>query len=762
MAVDAQLAELLSRWEQARERGEALTPEALCAECPGRLSEVRDQIDKLARMDRWLDTKGQTRTGDRTEVHVDSDIQAALAIESRYASVRFLDRGGLGIVCVGHDERLHRDVALKFIDDAHAAVPECLEQFLVEAEVTGRLEHPGVVPVYGLGRTSSGRPFYAMRFIEGETLDAAIERFHNSAEVESKELLRHQLLTRFISVCNTIGYAHNRGIVHRDIKPANVMLGRYGETLVVDWGLALPVGRDEKAKASGERTLLPQSAKRGSQSSSATAGTPPYMSPEQAAGEQPVGMASDVYSLGATLYKLLTGQPPYTGKTAHEILLAVPHGEFPRPRSLRSDVPAALEAICLKAMALKPADRYPSALALAKDVEHWLADEPVSVHPEFLIAQGGRWFRRHRAAALTAVLALLAISGILMLANVRSRQQTRSEHTARVEAERAQDRSLLLAAQFAARTVAGVVEAIQRTTEIEALDPDLRALLAEIDTAGSATAEHRARLQAWIDSRFIKHTDTTHAAAWFITDPRGTQLVRSPASGDTEGRSFATRDYFHGGGRELTAAEAAANPPAPIQRSHVSRAFRSKATGELMVAFATPVWSGAPQAAGSRVLGLLATTVQANRFDVLRLEAEGPKAEEMVVLVDLREDWLQSQPQRGLILHQQHSGQPQTGGVNANDLARVDPSIVDRLTTLWQHADRQSRSARPAGAAQPEELLMRSYVDPQGLEWTAALAAVPVSPASDAGDEDREDRRLRWGVLVQRRQGERASDSISE
>src|SRR5688572_910780 len=181
MPLDPQLAELLSRWEEARERGETLTPETLCTDCPQRLPEVREQIDKLAQMDRWLDTKGRTWTGERTHVQMDPDIQADLTIESRYGAVHFLDRGGLGIVCVGHDERLHRDVALKFIDDHHSGIPECLQQFLVEAEVTGRLEHPGVVPVYGMGRTSTGRPFYAMRYIQGETLDAAIERYHNPA-----------------------------------------------------------------------------------------------------------------------------------------------------------------------------------------------------------------------------------------------------------------------------------------------------------------------------------------------------------------------------------------------------------------------------------------------------------------------------------------------------------------------------------------------------------------------------------------------------
>lgn len=751
MALDAQLAELLSRWEVARERGETLTPEALCTECPQRLPEVREQIDKLAQMDRWLDTKGRTRTGERTHVQMDADIQADLTIESRYGAVHFLDRGGLGIVCVGHDDRLHRDVALKFIDDHHSGIPECLQQFLVEAEVTGRLEHPGVVPVYGMGRTSTGRPFYAMRFIRGETLDAAIERYHNAAaDTESKPLVRHQLLSRFTSVCNTIAYAHNRGIVHRDIKPANIMLGRYGETLVVDWGLALPVGRDDKARASGERTLMPQAAKRGGQSSSATAGTPSYMSPEQASGNESVGMASDVYSLGATLYKLLTGQAPYLGKTVHEILLAVPHGEFLRPRAIRADVPMALEAVCLKAMALKPEDRYASPLALSKDIEHWLADEPVSVQRELFVARGGRWFRRHRAAALTGVLALLAISAILALANLRSTQHAKIEHNARVTAEQAQDRSLILASQFAARTVAGVVEAIDRTVEIEALDPELKMMLEEIDKAGETTPEQHAKLQAWLDSRFIKHSAATGATTWFITDARGYQVGRSPPSGETQGRSFSTRDYFHGGGRELTEQEVLANPPAPIRQTHVSRAFRSRATGLLMVAFSTPVWSGRPPAAGSRVLGVLATSVTANRFDVLQFDAGNDDAEELVVLIDLRDDWLDpKQANRGLVLHHQRLAKTPPKSSRDSDLIRVHPLTVDRLTTHWNQAAKRGRGASEA-ASTVNDLLIRNYTDALG-KWTAALAPVLVSRPADAVDDDQENASVRWAVMVQRR-----------
>src|SRR5262249_45634157 len=179
-------------------------------------------------------------------------------------------------------------------------------RFLREAEITARLQHPGVVPVYGLTRDENGRPCYAMRFIEGESLQEALQRFHApdaNAAPGSRELGLRQLLGRFVQVCNAVAYAHSRGIVHRDLKPANVMLGKYGETLVVDWGLAKPVGRTDADRASGEESLAPAS---GSDSADTVLGealgTPAYMSPEQASGAwDELGPAADVFSLGATL-----------------------------------------------------------------------------------------------------------------------------------------------------------------------------------------------------------------------------------------------------------------------------------------------------------------------------------------------------------------------------------------------------------------------------------------------------------------------------
>jgi Flp pilus assembly protein TadD len=339
----------------------------------------------------------------------------------RFHVLRPHARGGLGEVFVAYDEELHREVALKEIQQRHAGHPESHSRFLLEAEVTGRLEHPGVVPVYGLGRYPDGRPFYAMRFIKGDSLREAIERFH-AAEKPGRDpgeraLALRELLGRFVAVCNAVAYAHSRGVLHRDLKPANVMLGPYGETLVVDWGLAKLLGRPEGAAGPGETALRPPSAQDVPPTQVGTAhGTPAYMSPEQAEGRvDSLGPASDIYSLGATLYTLLTGRVSREGPGVGTVLAKVARGEGPSPRQVKKGVPPPLDAICRKAMALRPEDRYGSALALAADVEHWLADEPVSAYREPWAVRCGRWVRRHKttvAATAAMVLATVLLGGV--------------------------------------------------------------------------------------------------------------------------------------------------------------------------------------------------------------------------------------------------------------------------------------------------------------------------------------------------------------
>ena len=309
--------------------------------------------------------------------------------------------------------------------EEHADDQQRRHRFVLEGEITGGLEHPGVVPVYGLGSFSDGRPFYAMRFIRGDSLNEAINRFHGDEGVHldpaRRSLELRKLLRRFVDVCNTIDYAHSRGILHRDIKPGNVIVGKYGQTLVVDWGLAKATGKSDPS--TGERTLMPRSAGDLAETLPGSApGTPAYMSPEQAAGElDRLGPRSDVYSLGATLYCLLTGKRPFEGDDVGVLLRLVQEGKFPPPRARVPSIDRPLEAVCLKAMALKPEDRYETPRALADDVERWMADAPVSAWREPWTRMLMRWLTRHRVPVTAAAAALIvALMGLVAVAAVQA------------------------------------------------------------------------------------------------------------------------------------------------------------------------------------------------------------------------------------------------------------------------------------------------------------------------------------------------------
>jgi tetratricopeptide (TPR) repeat protein len=348
---------------------------------------------------------------------------------ARFRILRFHREGGLGRVYVARDEELGRDVALKEIRPDKVAEADLRGRFVLEAEINGGLEHPGIVPVYSLGTYADGRPVYAMRFVEGDSLKEAIDAYHKEhARPDPNAVEFRKLLGRFIDVCEAIAFAHSKGVLHRDLKPHNVMLGRFGETLLIDWGLAKATGRREPVgpAAACEATLVPPSGS-GHAPTLGVLGSPPYMSPEQSAGAvESLGPLTDVYGLGAILFALLTGEPPVEGGAVEEVLDRARRGAIRPPRSLNANIPRALEAVCLKALATRPDDRYPSARALADDLERWLADEPVCAVREPFAEQVRRWAKRNRTAFASASAALLAgLVGISALAAQQFRANVR-------------------------------------------------------------------------------------------------------------------------------------------------------------------------------------------------------------------------------------------------------------------------------------------------------------------------------------------------
>jgi hypothetical protein len=394
---------------------------------------------------------------------------------SRYTLTRLHGEGGLGQVWVGHDNDLDREVAIKQIKPGRAAHPEMFRRFLKEAKITGQLEHPNIVPVYELGRGADDQqPFYAMRFVRGRTLREAIAEYHAKRRAGTEDPLdRPRLLQSFISVCQAINYAHEHGVIHRDLKPANVVLGRYGEVVVLDWGLAKVVGQAEESATRISSDDAPADATQAGQA----LGSPAYMAPEQAEGRiDLVDRRTDIYGLGAMLFEILTGRAPHGGIGTSGLLRRIAAGETPLARGVNPTVPPPLEAVCARAMARDRAARYESPAALAEDVQRWLADEPVKAYPEPLRARIGRKLRRHRglvAAAAVVLVSVAAVSSVLAAEIYREKVRAEgAETTARTEKEKAE--------------AAEQVALQQSDVAIEALDNVIMEVQAELkDTPGS-------------------------------------------------------------------------------------------------------------------------------------------------------------------------------------------------------------------------------------------------------------------------------------
>jgi serine/threonine-protein kinase len=482
----------------------------------------------------------------------------------RYTMLRLAGTGGIGRVWLARDASLGREVALKELRPDRAD-PGFWGPFVREAQVTGQLEHPGIVPVYDVGRKPEGeQPFYTMRFVHGRTLRDAVAAYHERrARGAAGPLELRELLGAFVQVCNAVGYAHSRGVLHRDLKPHNVALGDYGEVMVLDWGLARVLA-ETPAPASGKAVAAQAATQQGATPAvtrdptqlGQVLGTPAYMAPEQAEGRHDVTDArTDVHGLGAILYQMLAGAAPFAGKDTARVLDRVRHQPPPRPRDVVGETPPALEAVCLKALAKRPEQRYPSATALAQDVQRFLADEPVTAYRDPFGVRLVRWGRCHRAAVAAGAALLLTVTAALAVGLVavnaersrtavaerQAREALAAERVALDRSRRA-EQSAGEQRQLALRTVRDVVADLQARLKDRPAQQELRQALLGRALAGLTEVARAADTATAID----------HATVWTHFE-LGDVFLEAQEGGSAEARS--QYEKAHDLARQLADAE---------------------------------------------------------------------------------------------------------------------------------------------------------------------------------------------------------------
>lgn len=345
-----------------------------------------------------------------------------------YRPMELLGAGGLGRVWLAHDERVDREVAIKELHPKVAGNADVLARFYREADILARLQHPNIAPFFHVGIDDADRPFLVMQRIGGDTLGERVQIPRAAGldwSVLHSEL--HELVVVILKVCEGIAYAHSRGVVHRDLKPANIMIGEFGEVIILDWGLGKELSVDSQPDAAG---TFARSLEAGGEAEIAKGetgltipgsliGTLAYMAPEQARGSDS-GLPADVFGLGGILYFVLTGRPPHEiiDASAQNAALRIQSTQVRPAIEVNPTVPRPLSAIAAKATALRMEDRYASATQLATDLRRWLAGDPVSAYREPWLQRCARWTLRHRRTASIVALAAFSVVLVVVVSNL--------------------------------------------------------------------------------------------------------------------------------------------------------------------------------------------------------------------------------------------------------------------------------------------------------------------------------------------------------
>ncbi len=593
-----------------------------------------------------------------------------------YELVECIARGGMGVVYKARHLPLGRTVALKRIAEGELASDAEVRRFLDDARFAASLQHPNIVPIYEVGE-HEGRHYFTMPLMEGGSLADQMQRFRGRP---------HEAASLLETIARAVHHGHQRLILHRDLKPANLLLDAAGVPHIADFGVAKALDQASGVSMSG--TVV---------------GTPLYMAPEQACPQgQPLTVAADIYSLGAILYELLTGRPPFEASTLYALIALLREAEPLAPGARCPGIPRDLEAICLKCLEKQPARRYGSAAELANDLRRFLEGEPTEARPRGRLGRAWLWGRRHPLGVGLLVTLLWA----LLVATVGAVRIARAQ-------EEDLRRDALRANLYAARLVAGAVlfelAQYRRGVERAAMQPELVAALQARDTAALESFCKRGFTyydgprgglkSSAVDSPFD---------LCFILDTRGRIIgFWSQSQRDVLGKDFGWRDYFQGARRLAAEGQRAA---------YVSRAFQSEGDGKDVFALSTPVY-----AADGTWLGVLATTVATgSRLGLLRLDAPGDSSRTAT-----------------LVAHRDRMrGQKELPGRDAyavlvhERLGRGKPATLERQTAL------QLARALPEPSAHGQEQLQLSdfggrvlegYRDPVSDEpgsWLAAFAPV--------------------------------------